>query len=82
PPSVWQPLPRLAWLAPARVDAEQRWSGERLQQWLDALPAQAGAQLLVSLEEAADGSWQEVQRIFLVGDQWPGQAEPQAVDRP
>lgn len=82
PPSVWQPLPRLAWLAPARVDAEQRWPGERLQQWLDALPAQAGAQLLVSLEEAADGSWQEVQRIFLVGDHWPGQAEPQAVDSP
>ncbi|MGQ7957346.1 DUF1853 family protein [Pseudomonas sp. SP16.1] len=82
PPSVWQPLPRQAWLAPARVDAEQLWSGERLQQWLDALPAQAGAQLLVGLEEAADGSRQEVQRIFLVGDHWPGQAEPHALDCP
>lgn len=75
PAGVWQPLPRLAWLAPTRLDAGLPWSGERLQQWLDALPAQAGAQLLVRLEETGDGSWQEAERVFLVGDQWPTPSE-------
>lgn len=71
PGACWQPLPRLAWLAPARMNASERWSGESFLHWLDALPALAGAQLLVRLEEDQTGAWQEVERVFLLSDQWP-----------
>lgn len=71
PDACWQPLPRLAWLAPARVNASERWSGETFQQWLDTLPAQAGAHLLVRLEEDQAGVWQEMERVFLLSDNWP-----------
>uniref|UniRef100_A4XWI4 DUF1853 family protein n=1 Tax=Ectopseudomonas mendocina (strain ymp) TaxID=399739 RepID=A4XWI4_ECTM1 len=73
PGAVWQALPRLAWLAPARIDDAQRWSGEAFEQWLTALPPQARAQLLVRLEQDAEGDWREAERIFLVNDQWPAQ---------
>ena len=71
PDACWQPLPRLSWLAPARVDAPQGWSQERFQQWLNALPATSQAQLLVRLERDQSGDWHEVERVFLVSDRWP-----------
>lgn len=73
PTATWQPLPRLSWLAAARVDEANRWPPARLQRWLDELPAHANAQLLVRLEER-DGNWQEAERAFLVDDRWPLQA--------
>ena len=71
PGAHWQPLPRLAWLAPARVSADGRWSDEMFEQWLNTLRPEAQAQLLVRLEEDHTGDWREVERIFLVNDQWP-----------
>ncbi|WP_093503264.1 DUF1853 family protein [Phytopseudomonas straminea] len=67
----WQPLPRSAWLAPAKLPATQSWSEAHLQSWLQALPAEAGAQLLVDLQPDRNGALAERQRIFLVADDWP-----------
>ncbi|TBU90608.1 DUF1853 domain-containing protein [Pseudomonas dryadis] len=69
----WQPLPRQAWLAPARLALAERWSRQRLQQWLDTLPNDAGAQLLVRLEPESAEYVQESQRLFLVADAWPSE---------
>ncbi|WP_439888957.1 DUF1853 family protein [Pseudomonas sp. MBLB4123] len=71
----WQPLPRPAWLAPARVETEELWSQQRLQAWFAELTPQANAQLLVRLQAGSQGAWHEVERVFLVNDQWPAQTE-------
>ncbi|WP_239482052.1 DUF1853 family protein [Zestomonas insulae] len=66
----WMPLPRPAWLAPARLEAGQLWDEAQIASWLEALEPQAPAQLLVRLE--ADGDdWREAERLFLVRDSWP-----------
>jgi len=67
----WQPLLRHAWLAPARVEAHECWAVEQFAAWLHVLERQAPAQLLVRLEQEADGGWQEAERVFLVADSWP-----------
>ncbi|MEX5506394.1 DUF1853 family protein [Pseudomonas putida] len=67
----WQPLQRQAWLAPARVEAGEGWTVEQFAAWLHVLERQAPAQLLVKLEPDAEGAWQEVERVFLVADDWP-----------
>ena len=71
PTGRWQPLPRHAWLAPARVEATACWSPLQFEAWLGELDDQARAQLLVRLEVAGDGTWQEAERVFLVADSWP-----------
>ncbi|UCJ15031.1 DUF1853 family protein [Pseudomonas sp. MM211] len=69
----WQPLPRHAWLAPARMAQEEGWSSTRLQAWLDELPEHADAKLLVDMRPDASGYLHERQRLFLVDDDWPVQ---------
>ncbi|CAB5639976.1 DUF1853 domain-containing protein [Pseudomonas plecoglossicida] len=71
----WQPLQRHAWLAPARVEAHECWAVEQFAAWLHVLERQAPAQLLVRLEQEADGAWQEAERVFLVADSWPSTPE-------
>ncbi|MDF0732521.1 DUF1853 family protein [Pseudomonas entomophila] len=66
--ACWQPLPRQAWLAPARV--EECWNRPAFSAWMLGLDAHAPAQLLVRLEHE-HGAWQEVERVFLVSDGWP-----------
>ena len=56
--------------------APARWSNAAWLQWQAALPPQAGARLLVRLEQDDTGDWHEVQRLFLVSDQWPAQGAP------
>ncbi|MGL4317509.1 MAG: DUF1853 family protein [Pseudomonas sp.] len=68
----WQPLPRHAWLAPARLLADQLWSQEQLQGWWQQLADDAPAQLLVGLRPDKQGNWRESARLFLVSDCWPG----------
>jgi len=67
----WQPLPRHAWLAAARVDADMCWAPQQFAAWLHALDPQAPAQMLVRLEPGSDDAWHEVERVFLVADSWP-----------
>lgn len=72
PGAHWQPLARSAWLAPARCAACEVWSAAQFAAWLHLLPPDAPAQLLVNMQRQHDGSWQELERVFLVADQWPG----------
>ncbi|MNP04931.1 hypothetical protein D3C76_968700 [compost metagenome] len=67
----WQPLPRHAWLAPARFAAQECWEARHFARWLEDLDTNAPAQLLVRLEQTAQGVWEEVERVFLVADGWP-----------
>lgn len=75
PEAHWQTLPRAAWLSPARLTDVEMKSARAFNEWLQALPDDAQAQLLVRLEQDASGQWQERERVFLVGPHWP-QAEP------
>ncbi|WP_343599734.1 DUF1853 family protein [Pseudomonas sp.] len=67
----WQPLARHAWLAPARVEADECWTVQRFGDWLKQLDEHAPAQLLVRLEPDDEGARQEAERLFLVADSWP-----------
>ncbi|WP_313055199.1 DUF1853 family protein [Pseudomonas lopnurensis] len=71
PDALWLPLPRPAWLAPARLDASQLWERARFAAWIATQPAAARAQLLVRVCATATGDWLEQERLFLVSDEWP-----------
>ncbi|MCY1329378.1 hypothetical protein D9M69_149730 [compost metagenome] len=66
----WQMLPRATWLSPARIDANEVWSEEQFDEWLERLPEDGFPQLLVRLEPHGE-DWCERERLFLVGDRWP-----------
>ncbi len=68
---VWQPLARHAWLAPACLETTECWQPEQFDAWLAHWPANAPPPLLAGLQQQADGSWHERERLFLVETQWP-----------
>jgi len=69
--TVWQPLPRHAWLAPARVPWSAVWQRPDFDRWVIDVEGQRQAKMLVRLEEHADGHWLEQERLFLVPSTWP-----------
>lgn len=71
----WQPLPRQAWLAQARLAHRELWSTAQLHEWFNALEPNANAQLLIRLEHGTQGDWVEAERLFLVSDDWPQRTE-------
>lgn len=79
-PGGWQPLPRMAWLAPAECTADECWDETRLSAWLAELPADAAPRMLARLQPADGGRWQEQARVFLVDDHWPQAAGSSAQD--
>lgn len=75
PDGRWQPLPRQAWLAPARITETDVWAADTFAAWLDHLPSQASPQLLARLEPESRRNWLEAERVFLVSDDWPERTE-------
>jgi hypothetical protein len=69
----WQPLPKAQWLAPARCLTKELWSLDTLHHWLEDLPSDAHPELLVCMTPQGEFA-HETQRLFLVGDDWPGSA--------
>lgn len=74
PEAHWQPLPRSAWLAPARLADADIWQPRALDAWFQQNPLEQRSQLLVRLEPGSAGHWEERERLFLVADHWPNQA--------
>lgn len=71
--SRWCVLPRLRWLSPARMEKDNAVL-DRTE--LDSTLAQhfaadGNAVLLAELQQAEDGSWQEIARGFVVSRDWP-----------
>ncbi|MFC3607096.1 DUF1853 family protein [Stutzerimonas tarimensis] len=71
PGALWQPLPRQAWLAPARLNGSEIMGREGFGEWLARLPSLAPAQLLAQLERAGPDDYRETTRVFLANEQWP-----------
>jgi uncharacterized protein len=69
------PLPRLTWLAPVKARAEQTMSIEAVKQHLRAEFEDGAAPVLVSLVVEKEGMWLEVDRGFVVPDDWRRRAE-------
>ncbi|KMN82627.1 hypothetical protein VK98_07475 [Chromobacterium sp. LK11] len=69
--SRWAWLPRLSWLAPARLGFEQTHTAAALRAQLEEA---AAPQLLAELQAGADGCWHEVARGFAVPPGWPQEA--------
>ena len=76
PASRWMWLPRLSWLAPARVaEAEVREQHSLRQELHQAVVPQLVAELL----PLGDGYWEEVARGFVVPPGWPEATRLQAL---
>jgi uncharacterized protein len=74
----WIVLPRLAWLAPRRLEAAQA-DADGMPASAVLAHAQTGPTLVAALARDADGAWLECARGFIVPDAWPEQAAAFAV---
>lgn len=63
-------LPRLSWLAPARIAPNEAVTADVLAQQIDARMAVDAAPLLVALLAPGDGCFVECDRSFVVPDDW------------
>lgn len=75
--AAWSVLPRVHWLAPARLTASEVMDrpalGARIAAlWQNGQPHEP--LLVVGLAENADGTWDETQRGFIVPDDWLARA--------
>ncbi|POZ64020.1 DUF1853 family protein [Chromobacterium alticapitis] len=66
--SRWAWLPRLSWLAPARLDESRVQNEPALREQLLAVPS---PQLVAELRPGADGAWHEAARVFATPPGWP-----------
>lgn len=74
----WLMLPRLAWLAPRRIDEEVAASGPFRPMTADALfdevARHPNPSLVAALVQDSAGTWCEISRGFIVPDDWPERA--------
>ncbi|UTH72449.1 DUF1853 family protein [Chromobacterium sp. IIBBL 290-4] len=68
PEARWAWLPKLRWLSPALLPAQQTQDQATLRRML---AEQAAPQLVAELRERADGQWEEVARGFITPPGWP-----------
>jgi hypothetical protein len=61
-------LPRLHWLAPARVDEMFTYDEDALRRQLVDIDR---PQLVAEVGEVEPGQWQELARGFVIPDSWP-----------
>lgn len=71
-------LPRLSWLSPARSECEQVVHREQLHAALNSHFGASGVPVLVSVMERSGGEMLEVDRGFIVPDDWHSRAEERA----
>lgn len=71
--SRWILLPRLSWLAPARLHAEAEvMTCEALNTRLDThFSTSPDAMLIFEMQQSASGRWEEISRGFVVCKTWP-----------
>ncbi|MBX9753750.1 MAG: DUF1853 family protein [Pseudomonadaceae bacterium] len=70
-PARWQVLPRSRWLASARADEDSSLTLAQLELYLQQSADSPAPLLLVQLKQRDSGAWHEVQRLFLVKNDWP-----------
>ena len=78
PNGRWLLLPRSRWLAPARSDQASSLSLAQLTEQLDSIDQQLRPLLIAQLQPQTDGDWHEVQRLFVLRDDWPSAEQPGA----
>lgn len=67
-------LPRIAWLAPARLPETQLLSVDALRAALAGMFGSDRMPVMVASLASQDGEWVETERGFVVPDEWPAQA--------
>jgi uncharacterized protein len=72
----WHILPRSRWLAPARCEQASTLSLAQLTEQLHTTNDQPSPLLVAKLQCRADGDWHEVQRLFVLRNDWPSAKEP------
>lgn len=70
----WVVLPRLAWLAPRRLEADDPLQPVEAPALFEAVLAREAPSLVAALTQGEDGAWHEISRGFLVDDAWPSRA--------
>ncbi len=78
----WLVLPRPRWLAPARTDETNSLTLAQLTEHLQQTTPVPIPLLVAQLEQRADGDWHELQRLFVLHDNWPQTSNVQEALKP